>query len=132
MNISKKVLYLLVFSVLIFISGNLGHGDFWGIKKAFGYGGGSGTYYSPPVNPLPPTAVNLPLLSPAPAIGPSQVLGVATFKFTRGLTIGSEGDDVLELQKRLTQESVYTGPITGFFGPLTFAGVKKFQQKNNL
>ena len=39
------------------------------------------------------------------------------------------GEAVTELQKRLTAEGVYSGPITGYFGPLTFAGVKAYQKK---
>jgi len=63
-----------------------------------------------------------------------QVLGATTttYIFTRTLSVGSRGDDVTELQKRLTQEGVYSGPITGYFGPLTEAGVKAFQEKNGL
>jgi peptidoglycan hydrolase-like protein with peptidoglycan-binding domain len=47
--------------------------------------------------------------------------------FSRTLSLGSRGDDVAALQKRLTLELVYTGPIIGIFGPLTLEGVKKFQ-----
>lgn len=42
------------------------------------------------------------------------------------------GDDIVELQKRLTAEGIYGGPITGFFGPLTREAVKKYQAKNKL
>lgn len=58
-----------------------------------------------------------------------QVLGVFAFNFTRGLVIGSRGDDVIELQNRLTAEGVYTGPVSGYFGPLTFNAIKRFQKK---
>lgn len=61
-----------------------------------------------------------------------QVLGVSTFKFNRSLAIGSSGQDVLELQKRLTAEDLYSGPITGYFGPLTLKAVKAYQLKNNI
>ncbi len=43
-----------------------------------------------------------------------------------------QGSDVAELQKRLTDEGVYSGPITGYFGPLTQAGVKEYQIKNGI
>ncbi|MDP2598849.1 MAG: peptidoglycan-binding domain-containing protein, partial [Candidatus Liptonbacteria bacterium] len=33
------------------------------------------------------------------------------------------------LQQVLTTQGVYTGPITGYFGPLTQAGVERFQTK---
>jgi len=58
-----------------------------------------------------------------------QVLGAATFNFANNLKLGMEGDEVAELQKRLTQEGVYSGPITGYFGNLTLAGVKAYQAK---
>ena len=48
------------------------------------------------------------------------------------LQYGSEGEDVTELQNRLTAEGVYSGPITGYFGPLTEAGVKAFQAKYDI
>jgi peptidoglycan hydrolase-like protein with peptidoglycan-binding domain len=58
-----------------------------------------------------------------------QVLGAATFNFSSDLQKGDEGAAVTELQNRLTAEGVYTGPITGYFGNLTFAGVKVYQAK---
>jgi N-acetylmuramoyl-L-alanine amidase len=58
-----------------------------------------------------------------------QVLGASSYNFTLNLSLGSSGNDVTELQKRLTAEGVYTGPITGYFGPLTGAGVKAYQLK---
>ena len=129
-NISKKVLYLSLFSLLIFVSGNFGQGSFLGVKKAFGYGGGGG-YMRPTPTPTPTPIVQVPAV-PAVLTAPSQVLGVAIFKFNQNLGVGSTGDDVLELQKRLTQEGVYTGPITGYYGNLTVAGVRAFQVKNSI
>ncbi len=61
-----------------------------------------------------------------------QVLGASAFNFTRILFLGSQGSDVIELQNRLTQEGFYTGPITGYFGPLTEAAVKAYQAAHNL
>ncbi len=46
---------------------------------------------------------------------------------TQTLRVGSSGAEVLELQKRLTLEGVYSGPHTGYFGPLTEAGVIAYQ-----
>lgn len=51
------------------------------------------------------------------------------YKFTRYLTVGSKGADVTALQTRLKYEGVYSGPITGFFGAQTYAGVKAYQKK---
>ncbi len=51
---------------------------------------------------------------------------IVPFKFLKDLKLGMTNSDVKELQKRL-------GVIqTGFFGPLTFQAVKKFQSLNSL
>ena len=63
--------------------------------------------------------------SPAAASMPLPV-------YTRALSIGSSGDEVTNLQLRLTDEGVYSGPITGYFGALTRAGVRAFQAKFGL
>jgi len=61
-----------------------------------------------------------------------QVLGTSTFNFTRNLSLGMSGNDVTELQKALALNGVYRGPITGYFGQLTFSAVKAFQSKNGI
>jgi hypothetical protein len=67
-------------------------------------------------------------------IGGSKVLGVATSAqtFTRRLSVGSSGADVTALQNRLTTESFYSGPITGYFGAQTKAAVVKYQIAHGL
>lgn len=52
--------------------------------------------------------------------------------FEKDLRQGSENADVTALQIFLTAQSVYSGPITGYFGPLTLGGVKKFQVKQKI
>lgn|GEM_PF-3093730 len=85
-------------------------------------------------------ATPTPVPTPAPSSGgyyPStpkstpagEVLGITTFNFTADLRLGMEGNDVTELQKRLTVEGVYSGPITGYFGQLTLQAVKTYQNK---
>jgi peptidoglycan hydrolase-like protein with peptidoglycan-binding domain len=55
------------------------------------------------------------------------------YTFTRALSVGSTGDDVVALQKILTFYGYYTFPTaTGYFGPITEAAVVKFQQAYNL
>jgi hypothetical protein len=56
----------------------------------------------------------------------------AGFVFTKTLQVGSTGTEVTELQKRLTAEGVYSGPITGYFGPLTKKAVIAYQKKYGL
>lgn len=51
------------------------------------------------------------------------------FHFDSILSVGSAGDDVTNLQEALTKNGVYEGPVTGYFGSLTKAGVKAFQEK---
>ncbi len=53
----------------------------------------------------------------------------SAFSFTRSLGIGERGDDVTELQNKLVAEGIYSGPVTGYFGPLTAEAVKLFQAK---
>ncbi len=57
-----------------------------------------------------------------------------TFNLTRNLGIGTSGKDVKNLQKFLSQFSeIYPeGLTTGYFGPLTKAAVKRFQQKEGI
>ncbi len=55
------------------------------------------------------------------------VLGASSFTFTLTLGQGSSGNEVTELQNRLTKETAYSGPITGFFGSLTKAAVIAYQ-----
>lgn len=61
-----------------------------------------------------------------------MVLGEEIFKFLKNMKLGSKlAPDVSELQKRLTKEGFYTGPISGYFGLLTKEAVIKYQTKNS-
>jgi peptidoglycan hydrolase-like protein with peptidoglycan-binding domain len=48
------------------------------------------------------------------------------------LTIGATGNEVNQVQTRLTQLGFYTGPVTGFYGELTAEAVRQFQAANGL
>jgi peptidoglycan hydrolase-like protein with peptidoglycan-binding domain len=54
------------------------------------------------------------------------------YKFKNPLDVGSTGKDVTELQKRLTAEGLYSGPITGYYGSLTQAAVETYQGDHDL
>ena len=54
------------------------------------------------------------------------------FVFTQRLQMGSTGNEVTELQKRLGAEGVYSGPVTGYFGALTKAAVIAYQKAHSL
>ena len=52
--------------------------------------------------------------------------------FTQFLTVGSTGSQVTALQHQLKDDGVYSGPVTGTYGALTEAAVKKYQTKHGL
>ena len=66
------------------------------------------------------------------ATTPSGGTGTSGYKFYSPLGLGSEGADVTQLQNRLTTDGYYSGPITGYFGSLTMAAVKRYQSAHGL
>jgi hypothetical protein len=60
------------------------------------------------------------------------VLGVSLFLFSRNLKLQSTGQDVMELQKFLAKEGLFTKKPTKYFGQLTKNALIKWQKKNNL
>ena len=52
-------------------------------------------------------------------------------QFKKALALGSEGDDVTQLQELLAEDGdIYPeGKVTGYFGPLTEKAVKRYQEK---
>ncbi|MEN9342015.1 MAG: hypothetical protein RIQ54_271 [Candidatus Parcubacteria bacterium] len=65
--------------------------------------------------------------------GGSYTYGMgSSYKFYRLLTIGSTGSDVSALQQRLTGEGVYRGPITGYYGTLTYTAVAQYQSLHGI
>lgn len=56
-----------------------------------------------------------------------RVTSSSGYVFTSNLAIGSTGDEVTQLQTVLTAQGYYSGPITGYYGSLTSAGVMAFQ-----
>ncbi len=57
---------------------------------------------------------------------------VGGYKFNNYLYLGLTNKDVKALQERLTSDGIYSGPITGYYGKLTEAAVKKYQAKHGL
>ncbi|MDE1970529.1 MAG: peptidoglycan-binding protein [Patescibacteria group bacterium] len=51
---------------------------------------------------------------------------------SQNISMGSRGDEVTNLQIYLTRGGYYTGPITGYYGPLTAAGVRTFQTEHGI
>ena len=77
--------------------------------------------YSAPVTAT--TATTVPVTTPSSAL---------SFNFTSFLSVGSTGDQVLELQTILTARGYYSGPVNGNFGPLTQAAVEKYQSAHGI
>lgn len=83
---------------------------------------------------LPVTSAGLPATpageTPASASAPETTPP----ELTRSLSRGTSGDDVRKLQEFLSKDKdIYPeGLLTGFFGPLTEAAVKKWQEKHKI
>lgn len=54
------------------------------------------------------------------------------YQFDNPLDVGSTGQDVTELQQRLTTLGLYNGPVTGYYGSETQAAVEAFQSEHGL
>jgi len=54
------------------------------------------------------------------------------YQFTRDLNVGSQGADVLELQKALKAMNYYQGALDSYYGPLTKIAVTGYQIANGL
>ncbi|MGB0563179.1 MAG: peptidoglycan-binding domain-containing protein, partial [Spirulinaceae cyanobacterium] len=66
-----------------------------------------------------------------PALGqsvPSQSADLTK----RVLKRGDRGNDVTRLQQQLQQVGVFSGPVTGYFGPKTESAVRQFQRSRSL
>jgi len=84
-------------------------------------------------NAVAPTSVSA---NSATTIVPATAAATANtstgYTFTQYLYDGSVSPQVTALQERLTTDGIYSGPITGTFGPLTKAAVKAYQAKHGL
>ncbi len=126
-----------LFFLLVFVSSA-------GFDQAFGYGGGGGGGGS--VSAPQSSAgggggggggVFIPAITPTPSLPEDdspegQVLGASTFNFSINLRRTDFNRDVTELQKRLMKEGYFIGPITGYFGPITFAATQSYQSAHGI
>lgn len=102
-------------------AGSAGQADFWVGNNAIAPV--SSTMTSATTASIPATpAVNTSAMTTASA----------GYAFTQYLYNGSTGPQVTALQERLTTDGIYSGPITGTFGPLTEAAVKIYQAKHGI
>ncbi len=90
------------------------------------------------VPPGPPIGFPVQFIAnPGGFIPPGQVLGVSTnagftLLFSSNMGVGSRGEEVAALQTRLKESGYFTGPVTGYYGPLTKAAVRKFQKAHGV
>jgi len=70
----------------------------------------------------------------APSATPPPAPTQSSYVFMRELSFGMEGEDIAQLQLLLANDrDVYPeGTVTGYYGSLTRAAVKRFQTKNSL
>ena len=87
-----------------------------------------GTCVSISVTVLPSTTASNTNTNSSPTITQTS----NNYKFIHPLSLGSKGTDVSELQKRLTVEGFYTGPINGNYGTLTMKAVQSYQKYHGL
>ncbi len=59
---------------------------------------------------------------------PQQGIPCTVSPFLTNLRRGMRSAEVLQVQQFLTKESFFIGPQTGYFGPITEAAVRAFQQ----
>jgi large repetitive protein len=64
--------------------------------------------------------------------GQSSSAKVSSYKFLNFLGVGSKGTEVTELQKKLKAGGFFSGSVTGTYGSLTEAAVKKFQSAHGI
>lgn len=72
--------------------------------------------------------VVIPTVPPVPPTTPTKL----KYKFAKTILPGSKGAEVSELQKRLKEEKLLSGDVTGFYGAATLAAVKKYQTLHGL
>jgi len=63
--------------------------------------------------------------STPPAMSDSGMGGCPDF--TRDLSLGAQGSDVMQLQQMLEGDGFFSASTTGFFGPLTASALNEFQ-----
>jgi len=64
-----------------------------------------------------------------PAVPAAPTASPRYYIFDQDLFFGTQSEAVKNLQEALTQDGTYSGPVTGYFGELTKAGIIRFQEK---
>ena len=64
---------------------------------------------------------------------PDSNIQIQSSKLIGPFSIGMRSEQVKLLQQMLSKDpSIYTGPVTGYYGPLTKQAVINFQKKYNI
>ncbi len=72
------------------------------------------------------TATGVSIIKPEPTN--RRICGI----LNRNLDLGAKGDDVLGLQEFLYEKNLIATQPTGYFGPITSSGVKKWQESEGI
>lgn len=112
------------------------------MKKYFDFGGfptlvALAMAFSLPLLALPVMAVGQTYVSVSSSAAVSGSNSSQTCSnFTYNLNVGARdnftGGQVSALQRFLASQGVYSGPVTGYFGPLTFSSVVRFQRAHGI
>lgn len=78
------------------------------------------------------TSATTPASTPAATQTTGRVLGASAYSFAKNLSRGSNGNDVMELQKILIAQGFMSVAANGNFGPATEAAVKAYQKAHGL
>lgn len=70
--------------------------------------------------------------TPTGSLAGGEVLGASAYNFSRTLSLGASGTDVLELQKLLQSHGLFSEVPTGYYGPVTAAAVSRYQASKGL
>lgn len=86
------------------------------------------------INALKTVAPAVPAADTTEQPETAPAVSIAKVELKNNLTVGSTGNEVKALQEYLaTDKNIYPeGKVTGTFGPLTEAAVKRFQEKHGL
>ncbi len=93
---------------------------------------GNSASIAPAVVSTTPSTVYPTSAVQTPSYAPAAFTSFDKYLYS-GMTSKDESDqDVVALQKRLKADGVFSGPVTGYFGPVTQTAVKAYQAKHKL
>lgn len=115
--------------------GGLNNGTFYTVSvKAYNLAGEGPAILSSPTTPVKsaPAVIALPTTTPAGTLPSVPAPALSSYKFITPLYRGVRNNAVVELQKILIAKNFLVSEPTGYFGVLTEAAVKKYQEVNGI